>query len=186
MNRRVGRAFVFAVLGVALAGAEVFAQAQTGSVYTDTALRVMQTQNSAERFSSRFYAARAITSAVPRYNFSTVNRTLLQPTISSNMSVPKTNKPFASFNRGSTVSPYLELSSPFSSSASTYYTQVRPQLEQQRANEQALKQQIMRQRELNSYAAKGPYDPQGSANMAPTGHAAVYMNYGGYYPQASR
>jgi hypothetical protein len=185
MNRRVVRAFVFAVVVVAFAGAEVFAQSQMGSVYTDTALRVMQTQNSAERFSSRFYEARAISSAVPRYNFSTVNRNLLQPTISS-MTAPKTNKPFSSFNRGSTVSPYLELSSPFSSSASTYYTQVRPQLEQQRANEQMMKQQIMRQRELNSYAAKGPYDPQGSDRMAPTGHAAVYMNYGGYYPQASR
>lgn len=185
MNCRVVRAFVFAVVAVAGADAEVFAQAQPRSVYTDTTLHTLQAQNNVQRFSSQFYETRAINSAIPRYAFSTVNRNLIQTTMNS-MPAAKANKPFSSFNRGSTVSPYLELSSPFSSSASTYYTQVRPQLEQQRANEQAMKQQIMRQRELNSYAAKGPYDPQGSENMAPTGHAAVFMNYGGYYPQASR
>jgi hypothetical protein len=99
------------------------------------------------------------------------------------------NKPFASVSKGPSVTPYLALDQPFTNTATQYYTQVRPQLEQQRLNQQMQHQSQMMQRQLSEVTARPPYDPRGSEYLAPTGHAAGfmslgnYMNYGGYYQQ---
>jgi hypothetical protein len=37
-------------------------------------------------------------------------------------------------------------------------------------------------RMTQSINARPPYDPAGSLNRAPTGHASIYLNLGGYYP----
>ena len=93
-------------------------------------------------------------------------------------------KPFSGANFGSpSVTPYLSLSSPFSSTATNYYTQVRPQIDQQRLIQQQQQQNIAVQRQLNSISARPPYDVAGSARIAPTGHSAVFDNTLGYYPQ---
>jgi hypothetical protein len=55
-------------------------------------------------------------------------------------------------------------------------------IEQQKVNQQMQAQNQRMQRQLSSIFAQAPYDPQGSEMRAPTGHAAVFMNYGGYYP----
>src|SRR5215213_8510639 len=47
----------------------------------------------------------------------------------------RSNKPFASISRGPSVTPYLALDNPFTSTATSYYTQIRPQIEQQRVNQ---------------------------------------------------
>lgn len=152
------------------------AHAQTGSMYTDQQLRSIKNRNSANAFTSQRFSNRVYSQAVPQYSFSNVNRGLFDSARS------RAQKPFASLNNGPSVSPYLGLSSPFSSSASNYYTQVRPQLEQQRINQQLQQRSFAMQKQLNTVAAQPPYNPKGSENQAPTGHAAVFMNYGGYYP----
>jgi hypothetical protein len=91
------------------------------------------------------------------------------------------NKPFSSISRGPSVTPYLALEQPFSNSATNYYTLVRPQLEQQRINQQMQRQTELMQRQISQVSAQPPMNPAGSQLIAPTGHPAVYMNYGGYY-----
>ena len=116
-----------------------------------------------------------VNSAVPRYSFAGVN-----PGLSLN-ALSRPNKPFSSISRGPSVTPYLALDNPFTSPATSYYTQIRPQLEQQRINQQQERQNQQMQRQLGQIGAQPPYDPTGSEMRAPTGHASVYMNYGGYY-----
>jgi hypothetical protein len=114
---------------------------------------------------------------VPQYSFSNVNRGIFNQVLNSG----PLGKPFRNSGGGGSVSPWLALSEPFSSSAHNYYTQVRPQLDQQRINQQQAARNEQMRRQLTSMAARGPYQATGNENMAPTGHAAVYMNYGGYY-----
>ena len=116
-----------------------------------------------------------VNSAVPRYSFSGVN-----PGLSLN-ALSRPNKPFSSISRGPSVTPYLALDNPFTSPATSYYTQIRPQMEQQRINQQQERQNQQMQRQLGQIGSTPPYDPTGSEMRAPTGHASVYMNYGGYY-----
>jgi len=168
----------------ALAAAPQFAAAQTGSLYTDTTLRAIMGRNSTARFNSQFFENQAVSQAIPRYAFSEVNRNLANLTMGSVVRQPQF-KPFSSVQRGPTVTPYLDLSNPYTSTANSFYTNVSPRLAEERAREVAMKQQMSRQRDLNSAAAKGPYDPQGSDKMAPTGHSAVFMNYGGFFPQSA-
>ncbi len=107
------------------------------------------------------------------------------------------SKPFSSVSRGPTVSPYLALSNS-RNQVSDYYNIVRPQREQrslnrqqQQFNQQLLRQNTANQHRLNEMAAAGPFDPKGSEDIAPTGHAAVhqslgnYLNFGGYFPPPS-
>ena len=91
------------------------------------------------------------------------------------------SKPFSNFVGQGSVTPWLGLSQPFTSPTTNYFTNVRPQLDQQRANQQMAMRNAQLQKQLNSIAAQAPYNPTGNENMAPTGHAAVYLNYGGYY-----
>jgi hypothetical protein len=149
------------------------AQAQQ-SVYTTNYMNSLSQNNSVSGFSTRQLQSRLINRTVPQYGFSTANRDVFGGS-------PLT-KPFKnSGGGGGGVSPWLALSSPFSSPTTNYYTQVRPQLDQQRANQQQAMRNEQMRRQLNSLAARGPFSATGNENMAPTGHAAVYMNYGGYY-----
>jgi hypothetical protein len=97
-------------------------------------------------------------------------------------------KPFSSISKGPTVTPYLQLDRPFSNTATDYYTLVRPQLEQQRINQQMQRDTQQMQRQLSEVTSRPPINVEGSEYMAPTGHAAAFMsmggfmNYGGYYP----
>jgi hypothetical protein len=91
------------------------------------------------------------------------------------------SKPFSNFVGQGSVTPWLALSQPFTSPTTNYFSNVRPQLDQQRANQQMAARNAQMQRQLNTLAAQAPYNPAGSENMAPTGHVATYMNFGGYY-----
>jgi hypothetical protein len=93
----------------------------------------------------------------------------------------RASKPFSSISKGPSVTPYLALDNPFTSPATSYYTQIRPQMEQQRVNQEQQRQNQLLQRQMSQYTAIRPYDPTGSEMRAPTGHASVYMNHGGYY-----
>jgi hypothetical protein len=148
-----------------------------GGTYAQNQLDGIAARNSAKIFSTDRARANIYNRTVPQYGYSQVNRGLFSQSLSSR----GPSKPFSGATGGGSVSPWLSLSEPFSSSAHNYYTQVRPQLEQQRMNQQMAARSQQMQRQLNSMAAQGPYDPVGSENMAPTGHAAVYFNYGGYY-----
>lgn len=155
------------------------AWAQSTSVYTQSALNSIVNRNSVSNFSASRARGQVLSRAVPNFSFSSRNyRTMFSSSLSS-----ARGKPFASRSQGSTVTPWLSMSDPFSNSGHNYYTQVRPQLDQQRANQQAAAQ-ARAQQQLGSITSHAPYDPQGSEAMTPTGHSSTYMNFGGYYPPA--
>ncbi len=175
------RSTIVMALAVALlAASRASAQALTNPTYTNTVLNSLQINNSAAGFTSQRIQRNVVNSSVPQYNFTPTNyRNLFS---SSTVSAPRGQKPFSNLSNPSSVTPYLALSEPFTSSAQSYYTQVRPQLEQQRLNQQIAQRNYRMQQQLTQLAAAPPFNPTGNQTMAPTGHAAVYMNYAGYYP----
>ena len=166
----------------------VQAQAQQPANYSQAQLNSFKNQNSASAYSSQRIQGSVFNRTVPQYSFSTVNRNLFKGATS-----PSTNsKPFSQVQRGPSTNPYLGLLSdnPFTSSTTNYFSNVRPQLEQQKMNEKLMEQNIRMQKQLEEVSARPPYDIAGSEDRAPTGHAAVYQNNGGvygnpggYYPQ---
>lgn len=94
------------------------------------------------------------------------------------------NKPFSAYTSQPTVSPYLNLfrvdlngNNDFN-----YSTLVRPQLQQQRVNQQLEQQNIQNARRLQAIAAQPDFNPQGSKDEYPTGHQTVFNYMGHYYP----
>ncbi len=163
-----------AAAGLLIAATESRAQ----SAFAQTELNRLSAVGNPASYSADRLRVNTITSAVPRGLSSSVLGGALG----------RSSKPFSSVSRGPSVTPYLALDQPFSNSATNYYTLVRPQLEQQRINQQMQRQTEMMQRQLSQVTSRPPYDPTGSEMNSPTGHGAVYMNYGGYYtmPQARR
>ncbi|HYO25757.1 MAG TPA: hypothetical protein VEQ85_12510 [Lacipirellulaceae bacterium] len=170
----MSRVLMLGVVGSLLLAAEA-AWAQKPVNYAENTLNSIYANNSARGFSSERIRNNIYNRTVPTYNFSSANRGLF------NSGGATRSKPFTGLGGGSSVSPWLALTEPFTSSANNYYTNVRPQLDQQRINQQLASRNQQMQRQLNSMAAQGPYSTTGNENMAPTGHAAAYMNYGGYY-----
>lgn len=169
-------------------GFALHAHAQTN--FSQTQLNQLNNRNSASAFTGQRVMSGVINRSVPQYNFSTVNRGILKGAMGSSMA--SRQKPFSQVQRGPSTSPYLGLLSdnPFTSTTTNYFSNVRPQLEQQKMNEKLQMQNIRMQKQLEEVAAKPPYDITGSEQRAPTGHAAVYQNNGGvygnpggYYPQ---
>jgi hypothetical protein len=167
------RILSIAVLGVGLA----MTGEAWGQTYAQTQMNTMYRRNSTANFTTGQMRANIMNRTVPQYGFSTANRGIFSQVLNSS----PLGKPFTGASGGGSVSPWLALSEPFSSSAHNYYTQVRPQLEQQRMNQMQMARNQQMQRQLNAMAAQSPYSATGSENMSPTGHGAVYMNYGGYY-----
>jgi hypothetical protein len=163
-----------------IASLGLFASPASAQNYGENKIRALTANNSASGFAASRFRQRVINQSVPRYDVGTPS---LNPfnTFSSGLTGRQLSKPFAGASSGGSVSPWLALSEPFSSSAHNYYTQVRPMLDQQRANQQQAARNQQVQRQLQAAAAQGPYSVTGNEAMAPTGHAAVYMNYGGYY-----
>lgn len=166
-------------------------QAQSGTKSYGTHLMQRQVSiNSASQFSTSKIEQRLRNRSVRRaYNPASSLGSYRPPASSS--------KPFSSISRGPSVTPYLALSNSFNQ-VSDYYNIVRPQRQQQtanqqqqRVNQQLQRQHLANQRRLNELAAQGPYNPRGDENSAPTGHAAVfqnlgtYLNTGGYFPESS-
>jgi hypothetical protein len=173
---------IFLVCAALLLGGAGASQAQStnASAWTSTALGSIQLNNSAAAFSPSRIQRQIFNSSVPQYRG--ISPTNYSNLFSSSLVSGRRQKPFSNLSNPVSVTPYLALSDPFTSSAHSYYTQVRPQLEQQRINDQMARRSVQMQQQLTSLAAQPPYNPQGNPNLTPTGHAAVYMNYGGYYP----
>lgn len=177
------------ILSIAVVAAMASESMAQGSQYTASQVNQFKTRNSAAGFTSERMSSNVINRAVPRYNFSTVNRGALQGATGLSGSRPAGSqmgskaKPFANANTGPAASPYLGLLSdtPFTSTTTNYFNKVRPQIEQQKANDKLMAQNMQLQQKLQAVAAEGPYSTTGSEDRAPTGHAAVYMNNGGTY-----
>jgi hypothetical protein len=150
--------------------------------WTRSQLDSLAIRNSAAAFTTSRLQRRLVNGSVPQYSFSNNNYRGL---FNSSLVGARAGKPFSGLAGTSAVTPYLSLSEPFSSSAHNYYTQVRPQLDQQRFNQQAAARARQLQQQVASLEAQPPYSPVGDAERAPTGHVAVFMNYGGYYPQVA-
>jgi hypothetical protein len=84
------------------------------------------------------------------------------------------------------VSPYLNLfRDDFEGNDDfNYQTLVRPQLEQQRVNEQLQRQNYEIGRQLQAMSAAPDFNPQGNQNLMPTGHQTVFGYHSHFYPQA--
>jgi hypothetical protein len=147
--------------------------------YTQNLLNAWTNRNTS--YTSDRMRNNVLSRTVPQYNFSNVNRGVLSGAYGSSSARPQ--KPFSNVSRGPTVTPYLGLlsSNPYTSTTDNYFNLVRPQMEQQKVNDRLTQQNIAMQKQLNDVASQAPYSPTGSADRAPTGHAAVYFNYGGYY-----
>jgi hypothetical protein len=171
---------LFAILSVMLSLVVIASDAAAQGVYLEKTLGGLKNRNTASGFTSDMMKNRTINRSVPQYSFSTVNQNMFR---SASTSSRPAQKPFSSFNRSSGLTPYMGLlaSNPFTSTTDNYFSVVRPQIEQQKINEQLQQRNLMLQRQLNDVALKGAANPQGDVERAPTGHVSVYMNYGGYY-----
>lgn len=163
-------------VGIMLVAAHGASAQSSSSPWTQSQLRALATTNSVANYSVDRIRGQVVNRSVPNFAFSSQN---YRSMFNGSLTGARSGKPFSALGAAASVSPYLSLSEPFTSSAHNYYTQVRPQLDQQRQQQMAMRS---RQSQQTSITAVPPYDPQGSQAMAPTGHAAVYMNYAGYYP----
>jgi hypothetical protein len=94
-------------------------------------------------------------------------------------------KPFSNFNPSPTVSPYLNLfRDDFEGNDDfNYQTLVRPQLDQQRFNDQLQRQSFDLNQRLQAMAAQPDFNPRGNQNQMPTGHQTVFQYHSHFYPQ---
>jgi hypothetical protein len=108
--------FIAVALTVGLA---VQAQAQQTN-YSQTQMNAIKNRNSASAHSSQRFKSQVFNNAVPRYNFSSVNRNLF----SGATSAPTKSKPFSHVQQGPSSSPYMGLLSdnPFTSSTTNYFS----------------------------------------------------------------
>lgn len=97
-------------------------------------------------------------------------------------------KPFANVSSGSTVSPYLNL---FNTGVGggfqtidNYNVLVRPQLEQQRVNQQLQRQQQQLNQRVQAISAQSDFEPGGSEQIIATGHQTGVRFYSHFYPTA--
>ncbi len=148
-------------------------RAQSG--FAASEISRLQLPSSPANFTADRQRSQVMNNSVPRFGLANVNAGAVSNALG------RANKPFSSISKGPSVTPYLALDNPFTSPATSYYTQIRPQMEQQRINQQQQRQNQTMQRQISQYTALQPYNPTGSEARAPTGHASVYMNYGGYY-----
>lgn len=152
------------------------AQTPTTSSYTNSLLNGIRNQNSASRYSVANIQRQNLNSSVAPIGVPGINR-MTFGSINGNMSAPR--KPFSTLQRGPSVSPYLALSNPFTSSTD-YYSIIKPQQEQRRMTQQLARQQYMQEKKLNQIAAQGPYSIQGDEERAGTGHPSAYMYLGNF------
>jgi hypothetical protein len=134
--------------------------------YSDVLLNQMKNRFSASNYTSFYMQNSATRRASPSY---------------SGFSSP--TKPFSSYQRSSGMSPYMGLlgANPYQSSVDNYQKIVKPQLDAQHQQERQTQAQAAANQKLGSVASQAPYGLQGATDRAPTGHASVYFNYGGYY-----
>jgi hypothetical protein len=168
------QSLLIAVFSLFAVGSEAFAQQ---SLYTRSKLSAIQQPNTVQNYSSQRLRNNIYRNAVPQYAYNTLNRNIFQ----SSLTGRPLQKPFSSSGGRPSVSPYLGLSAPFSSTAEQYYTQVRPQLQQQRVNQQLAQRNAQMQHQLNAVAAQSSAATTANEGLVPTGHVAAFMNYGGYY-----
>lgn len=100
------------------------------------------------------------------------------------------SKPFTRLNRGSTVSPYLNLFNTgiggTTSTIDNYNVLVRPQLEQQRTNRQLQRQTQQLNQRVQAISARPDFNAQGSDQIMATGHSTVFGYYSRFYPSKNR
>jgi len=147
--------------------------------YSDVLLGRMKGRSSASAFTSSSMQRSTINRSVPTYNFSGVNKGLFSA--ATGASAP--SKPFTSYQRSSGMSPYMGLlgANPYQSTTDNYFKLVKPQLDAQKQTDRQTQAQVAASQKLGSVASQAPYGLQGATDRAPTGHASVYFNYGGYY-----
>ena len=94
-------------------------------------------------------------------------------------------KPFSTVSSSPTVSPYMSLFVDTLNDAvlPNYTTFTRPQLQQQRFNDDMRRQNMEMERRVQSISAQSAFaSPRGSETQYPTGHPAMFSNTGRYYP----
>jgi len=145
--------------------------------------------------SDNFYGSRAQASGNGISNFMVTNnapvssgfsRSTASAGVATLPGVGSGAKPFENLDRGSAISPYLNLFntgiSGGSATIDNYNVLVRPQLQQQRVNRQLeLQTQKLNQR-VQSISAQPAMQPQGSEQIMRTGHQTTFGYYSRFYP----
>lgn len=102
---------------------------------------------------------------------------------SSFRSPTPSSKPFSGINQDRTLSPYLALDTvTLDSNFDTYNNLVRPQLQQQRLNDQLQRQTQQLNQRFQQLSAQPAFNPQGAQNALATGHPTFFNNTLNYYP----
>jgi hypothetical protein len=119
----------------------------------------------------------------------------MQPTMAptrsggaSRISTGPVSKPFSNISREPTISPYMLLfnNDGLRDTSFNYQTLVQPMLQQQQINQQVNRQQQQINQQISAMAARNAFSVQGSEQLPPTGHAAVFNNTLNFFPQRAR
>ncbi|TWU29929.1 hypothetical protein [Bythopirellula polymerisocia] len=93
------------------------------------------------------------------------------------------NKPFQNIQRGPTVSPYLSLDMPeTSTSLPNYYAYVRPQLQQRETNEVQAEEIRRLRQQVRMSGGRGSISKNTNEGMPTTGSSSQFLNLGSYFP----
>ena len=132
-------------------------------------------------------ALQGSTSRVPYVGQSTTSYGRDRERLDLGISSSSREKPFANVSSRPAVSPYMNLfREDFDGNSDfNYQTLVRPQVEQQKLNQQFEDQAQALSRRVQQISAQTAYDPRGSQSQYPTGHQTVFGYYGRYYPSMS-
>ena len=98
---------------------------------------------------------------------------------SAQYKAPK-NRPFESYSRRPSVSPYMNLLNNQTGNATNYQSLVRPQLDQQSFNQKSASAIKGLQSQAGKQQSKS--GSEGNQKLRPTGHAATRQNYSHFYP----
>jgi hypothetical protein len=106
----------------------------------------------------------------------------------SRISTGPVSKPFSNISREPTISPYMLLfnNDGLRDTSFNYQTLVQPMLQQQQINQQVNRQQQQINQQISAMAARNAFSVQGSEQLPPTGHAAVFNNTLNFFPQRAR
>lgn len=187
-------------LAASLAGFATQADAQSGSA-SSTFLRTIQAQDRGPARTIEGLNNNVLASSRAQVPRTGVNNFLIQSSTATSgtgnsssltsfapSGPARSSKPFANATRGSTISPYLNL---FRDDAGfggvdNYNTLVRPQLEQQRVNQQLQRQTQALNRRVQQISAQGAFQTRGSEQIMATGHTTGFRYYSHYYPAFNR
>jgi hypothetical protein len=186
MSRIRCGALLFGCL-IAAAGEATIARGQAGYGQTAPAARPsFRTPGSYQRVSGRDNPALQFFGGSRAMHYSPAGRTQQMPAPQP-VQTAAYNKPYTNLQPQPSVTPYLSLDLLESQTGvPSYYTLVKPQLDQAATNQAQQLQNRRMQQQMRRASVSGIVPRGTSGGMPTTGHSTQFMNNGGYYPGLPR